>query len=163
MVYRLTSLGHQHWVCTSLGRSAPLPRYGVKKVKYDERPQRSAYAMCGARPKCDLVLERLPDGRTEPDDARMYFSCYVEKYIGRDRERVKGGMVVFFSFERFLYFEMESEMPSIDPVRSPIDPVTSTPRDHACFSTSRSSSERLGRTTLLVRGGRSSDCAGGDR
>eukprot|EP00964_Phaeocystis_antarctica_P120606 scaffold84329_cov64-Phaeocystis_antarctica.AAC.2 len=23
-VYRLTSLGHQHWVCTSLGRSAPL-------------------------------------------------------------------------------------------------------------------------------------------
>ena len=25
--------------------------------------------MCGARPKCDLVLERLPDGRTEPDDA----------------------------------------------------------------------------------------------
>merc|ERR1711865_764884 len=23
--YRLTSLGHQHWVCTSLGRSAPLP------------------------------------------------------------------------------------------------------------------------------------------
>ena len=24
-VYRLTSLGHQHWVCTSLGRSAPLP------------------------------------------------------------------------------------------------------------------------------------------
>ena len=50
--------------------------------------------MCGARPKCDLVLERLPDGRTEPDDARIYFSCYVEKYIGRDRERVKGGIVV---------------------------------------------------------------------
>ena len=24
-VYRLMSLGHQHWVCTSLGRSAPLP------------------------------------------------------------------------------------------------------------------------------------------
>eukprot|EP00964_Phaeocystis_antarctica_P031672 scaffold17909_cov61-Phaeocystis_antarctica.AAC.2 len=26
-VYRLTShcVGHQHWVCTSLGRSAPLP------------------------------------------------------------------------------------------------------------------------------------------
>eukprot|EP00964_Phaeocystis_antarctica_P088872 scaffold56574_cov57-Phaeocystis_antarctica.AAC.2 len=24
-VYRLTSLGHQHWVCTSLGRSVPLP------------------------------------------------------------------------------------------------------------------------------------------
>ena len=64
--------------------------------RYDERPQRSAYAMCGARPKCDLVLERLPDGRTEPDDARIYFSCYVEKYIGRDRERVKGGIVVFF-------------------------------------------------------------------
>eukprot|EP00964_Phaeocystis_antarctica_P145059 scaffold111009_cov72-Phaeocystis_antarctica.AAC.4 len=88
-----------------------------------------------------MASRRLPDGRTEPDDARIYFSCYVEKYIGRDRKRRDG------------------RCHRLTP--SPIDPVTSTPRDHACFSTSRSSSERLGRTTLLVRGGRSSDCAGG--
>ena len=43
---------------------------------------------------------------------------------------------------------------------SPTTSGSSTPRDRACSSTSRSSSERLGNHTS---GGRSSDCAGGER
>ena len=34
-VYRLTSLGHHHWVCTSLGRSAPLPHTSYQLERAD--------------------------------------------------------------------------------------------------------------------------------